>query len=441
MAGGKSHTGITANTNFDMEDIPLDVLIVALIVMIVLSAFFSGSETAMMSLNRYRLRHLVKNKHRGAILTHNLLKRPDRLIGLILLGNNFVNIAASSLTTIIFYELLGQTGIAIGAGLLTLVILIFGEVTPKTLAIMHPERIAFPVAYVLTLLLRLMYPVVWLTNGISNSLLRLFGVTPQETAMQQLSRDELRTVVNEAGALIPRRHQRMLLSILDLENVTVEDIVIPRNEIAGIDLDSDIDEILRLLTTSQHTRLPIYRENIDHVLGIIHIRNALHLIAQKNLTKETLQDIAREVYFIPEGTSLHTQLLNFQRQKRRIALVVDEYGDILGLVTLEDILEEIVGEFTTDSSTTLRDIHPQEDGSFLVDGSITVRELNRLTDWGLPTDGPKTLNGLIIEHMEFIPEPGTSLLIAGYPVEIVQTSANAVKTAKIYPALRRTPNA
>jgi Mg2+/Co2+ transporter CorB len=422
-----------------MEEIPLNILIAVLVVMILLSAFFSGSETAMMSINRYRLRHLVKNKHRGAMLTQALLSRPDRLIGLILLGNNFVNIAASSLTTIIFYRLMGETGIAIGAGLLTLVILIFGEVTPKTLAIMHPERIAFPVAYVLTLLLRLMYPIVWLTNGISNSLIKIFGITPQETAMQQLSRDELRTVVNEAGALIPRRHQRMLLSILDLETVTVEDIVIPRNEIVGIDLDNDLDEILRLLTTSQHTRLPIYRENIDHVLGIIHVRNALHLIAQKNLTKESLLDIAREAYFVPEGTSLHTQLLNFQRQKRRIALVVDEYGDILGLVTLEDILEEIVGEFTTDSSTTLRDIHPQEDGSFLVDGSITVRELNRLTDWGLPTDGPKTLNGLIIEHMEFIPEPGTSLLIAGYPVEIVQTSANAVKTAKIYPALRRQP--
>jgi Mg2+/Co2+ transporter CorB len=405
----------------------------------VLSAFFSGSETAMMSLNRYRLRHLVKNKHRGAILTHTLLKRPDRLIGLILLGNNFVNIAASSLTTIIFYRFMGETGIAIGAGLLTLVILIFGEVTPKTLAIMHPERIAFPVAYILTLLLRLMYPIVWLTNGISNSLLKMFGVTPQETAMQQLSRDELRTVVNEAGALIPRRHQRMLLSILDLENVTVEDIVIPRSEIVGIDLDNDIDEILRLLTTSQHTRLPIYRENIDHVLGIIHVRNALHLVAQKNLTKQSLQEIAREAYFVPEGTSLHTQLLNFQRQKRRIALVVDEYGDILGLVTLEDILEEIVGEFTTDSSATMRGIHPQEDGSFLVDSGLTVRELNRLTDWGFPTDGPKTLNGLIIEHMEFIPEPGTSLLIAGYPVEVVQTSVNAVKTVKVYPALRRPP--
>ena len=420
-----------------MEDISINILIAALVLMIVLSGFFSASETAMMSLNRYRLRHLVKNRHRGAILAYTLLKRPDRLIGLILLCNNFVNIAASVLTTIIAFRLMGETGIAIATGLLTLILLIFGEVTPKTLAVMHPERVAFPVAYILTPLLRLTYPIVWLTNGIANFLLKLFGVTPQETAMQQLSRDELRTVVNEAGALIPQRHQRMLLSILDLENVTVEDIMIPRNEIMGVDLDNDTDEILRLLTTSQHTRLPVYRENIDHVLGIIHIRNALHLIAQEKLTKQSLQGIAREAYFVPEGTSLHTQLLNFQRQKRRIALVVDEYGDILGLVTLEDILEEIVGEFTSDASSTIRDVHPQEDGSYLVDGSANVRDLNRLMGWELPTDGPKTLNGLIIEYMESIPEPGTSLLIAGYPVEIVQTSANAVKTAKISPALRR----
>ena len=420
-----------------MEEIPLHVLVEALVLMIVLSAFFSASETAMLSLNRYRLRHLAKGRHRGASLAQALLQRPDRLIGLILLGNTFVNIAASSLSTIIFYRLMGETGIAIGALILTLVILIFGEVTPKTLAVLRPERIAFPVAYVLTPLLRLMYPIVWVTNSIANGMLKVAGVTPQESAMQQLSREELRTVVNEAGALIPRRHQRMLLNILDLENVTVEDIMIPRNEIIGIDLDGDADDILRLLTTSQHTRLPIYRENIDHVLGIIHVRNALHLIAHKNLTKQSILGIAREAYFVPEGTSLHTQLLNFQRQKRRIALVVDEYGDILGLVTLEDILEEIVGEFTTDAAAAMRDVHPQEDGSFLVDGSANIRELNRLMDWGLPTDGPKTLNGLIIEHMEFIPEPGTSLLLAGYPVEIVQTSANAVKTAKIYPALRR----
>ena len=421
-----------------MDDISLRTLVGALILMITLSAFFSAAETAMLSLNRYRLRHFIKAGKRGAILAGKLLDRPDRLIGLILLCNNFVNIAASALGTLIGLRLLGETGIAVAAGLLTVILLIFGEVTPKTFAVSKPERIAFPVAFVLTALLRIMYPVVWLTNGISNSLLKLAGIAPAEAAMQQLSREELRTVVNEAGALIPRRHQRMLLSILDLENITVDDIMVPRSEIVGIDLDGDLDDILRLLTTSQHTRLPLYRDSVDQrVEGIIHIRNAIHLIAQNRLDKTTLAEIAQPPYFVPQGTPLNTQLLNFQRQKHRIALVVDEYGDILGLVTLEDILEEIVGEFTGDAAATVRDIHPQPDGSYLIDGSAHVRELNRLMEWELPTAGPKTLNGLILEHMEFIPEPGTSLMIAGYPIEVVQTATSAVKTARIYPALRR----
>ena len=421
-----------------MDDIPLSTLISALVLMIVLSAFFSAAETAMLSLNRYRLRHFIKAGKRGAILAGRLLDRPDRLIGLILLCNNFVNIAASALGTLIGLRLMGETGIAVAAALLTVILLIFGEVTPKTFAVSKPERIAFPVAFVLTALLRIMYPVVWLTNGISNSLLKLAGIAPAEPAMQQLSREELRTVVNEAGALIPRRHQRMLLSILDLENITVDDIMVPRSEIVGIDLDGDLDDILRLLTTSQHTRLPLYRDSVDQrVEGIIHIRNAVHLIAQNRLDKTTLAEIAQQPYFVPEGTPLNTQLLNFQRQKHRIALVVDEYGDILGLVTLEDILEEIVGGFAGDAAATERDIHPQPDGSYLIAGSAHIRELNRLMEWELPTAGPKPLNGLILEHKEFIPEPGTSLMIAGYPIEVVQTATSAVKTARIYPALRR----
>lgn len=422
-----------------MDDISLGALVGTLITMILLSAFFSASETAMLSLNRYRLRHLIKDRHRGAMLAGALLQRPDRLIGLILLGNTFVNITASALATLIGLRLSGETGIAVATGLLTILILIFGEVTPKTLAVIKPERIAFPVSFLLMPLLKLMYPVVWLTNGIANSLLKLFGVSPSDSALQQISREELRTIVNEASALIPRRHQRMLLSVLDLENVTVDDIMIPRNEIVGVDLDSDIKDILRLLTTSQHTRLPIYRESIDKVEGIIHIRNAIHLVAQNKLDKQSLVEIARDTYFVPEGTPLNVQLLNFQRQKRRIALVVDEYGDIMGLVTLEDLLEEIVGEFTTDAAATVREVHPQADGSFLVEGSANIRELNRLMEWELPTDGPKTINGLIIEHMEFIPKPGTSVMIAGYPIEVVQTTTNAVKTARIYPLQRRSP--
>ena len=421
-----------------MDDISLGALVGALIVMILLSAFFSASKTAMLSLNRHRLHHLEKGGHRGAALAASLLRHPVRLINVILLCNTFVNISASALATVIGLRLSGTAGIAVAIGLLTFIILILGEVTPKTLAAIKPERIAFPAALLLTPLLKLLHPAVWLTHRAATSMLKIFGVSSDEYALQQLTREELRTIVNEAGALIPRRHQRMLLRVLDLENITVEDVMTPRNEIVGIDLNSDMNLILRVLTTSQHTRLPIYRESIDKVEGVIHIRNAVHLIGQNKLDPSSLVELARDPYFVPEGTPLNVQLLNFQRQKRRIGFVVDEYGDIQGLVTLEDLLEEIVGEFITDKSTPMHEVLPQDDGSFLVDGSANIRELNRLMQWDLPTDGPKTINGLIIEHMEFIPEPGISLMIEGYPIEVVQTSANAVKTARIYPLLRRT---
>lgn len=422
-----------------MSDIPLAVLFGALFFLILLSAFFSGSETGLISLNRYRLRHLAKAKHRGATRAARLLKRPDRLIGLILLGNNFVNILASSIATLIALELVGEAGIAVAAILLTAVILIFAEVTPKTLAALHPERIAFPASYVLGPLLWLFYPLVWIINGIANGLLRLLGVSPTAADAQHLSTEELRTVVNEAGALIPRRHQKMLLNILDLEKVTVEDIMVPRNDLFVIDLADEWDAIVKQLIASQHTRIPVCRDGIDHVVGILHIRNVLQLLAREDFDKTALSNILREPYFVPEGTPLNQQLLNFQRQKRRIGLVVDEYGDIQGLVTLEDILEEIVGEFTTAPSTAVKDVYPQEDGSFLVDGGTNIRELNRTMHWHLPTDGPKTLNGLILEYLETIPEAGTSLRLAGYPVDIIQTTGNAVKIARIDPAHRQLP--
>lgn len=420
-----------------MDAIPLSALFGVLIFLLILSAFFSGSETGLMTLNRYRLRHLARAKHPGAVRAQRLLEQPDRLIGLILLGNNFVNILASAVATVIGLRLFGETGIAIATGLLTLVVLIFSEVAPKTLGAMHPERIAFPAAFIYVPLLKLLYPLVWVVNQIVNALLKALRIKPGTGSEQALSREELRTVVLEAGAMIPKRHQKMLLNLLDLEKASVEDIMIPRNEIVGVDLSEDIEQISELLAHTQYTRLPVYDESIDHVVGILHLRNIVPLLRRGELTHNALRAAAREPYFIPEGTSLTRQLLNFQRESRRTGLVVDEYGDIQGLVALEDILEEIVGEFTTDPGAAIKDITAQEDGSYLIDCGISVRDLNRALHIELPTSGPKTLNGLILEHMEDIPEAGTSLLLAGYPIEILQTKDNAVKIARIDPKERR----
>jgi Mg2+/Co2+ transporter CorB len=421
-----------------LNDIPIGVLLGLICFLILVSAFFSGSETGLISLNRYRLRHLANDGHAGARRAHQLLKRPDRLIGLILLGNNFVNILASAIATIVAVRLLGEEGVWVATALLTVVVLIFAEITPKTLAAMRPERFAFPATVILKPLGWLLTPLVLLFNTIPSALMRLFGISQDELTEHSISREELRTVVNEAGAMIPQRHQKMLLAILDLEKATVEDIMVPRNEIVGIDLEDEWEQILKQLHNSQHTRLPVYRGDIDRVVGILHLRNFLSLQRKQEVTKGDLEQIIREGYFIPEATPLNTQLLNFQSQKRRIGLVVDEYGDIQGLVTLDDILEEIVGEFTTDPSTSSKDIHPQEDGSFLVDGSANIRELNRIMQWDLPTNGPKTLNGMITEYLETIPKAGTSLLLEGYPIEIVQTGANTVKMVRIDPAQRKT---
>ena len=391
----------------------------------------------MMALNRYRLRHLVKSHHKGAKRAAQLLERPDRLIGLILFGNNFINIVAAMLAAYIAWRIMGERGVALAPFALTVVILVFAEVAPKTLAALHPERIAFPAAIILKPLLTIFYPIVAAINWLANGVLRLLRVFPENVDSQQLSTDELRTVVNEAGALISRKYQSMLVSILDLEKVTVDDIMVPRNDISGIDIEDDMDDIVELLVHSQHTRLPLYRGDVDDVLGMLHLRKILQPLEHRELDKNWLLENASEPYFVPLGTPLNTQLRNFQRQRQRIGLVVDEYGDVDGLVTLEDLLEEIVGEFTTDPADQSPDVHPQDDGTFLIDGGANVRELNRAMDWELPTDGPKTLNGLVLEYLESIPEPGTSLLIAGYPVEIVQVSGNAVKTARLKPAMRR----
>ena len=420
-----------------MNDIPISILFGILALLILLSAFFSGSETGLMTLNRYRLRHLAGIKHKGAVRAQKLLEKPDRLIGLILLGNNFINILAASISTIIALRLYGEAGIAIATFLLTLVILIFAEVTPKTFAALYPERIAFPAAFIFTPLLWLLYPLVWTVNTIANGLLNLFGVKPEDASSNALSQEELRTVVLEAGAMIPKRHQDMLLNILDLEKATVEDIMIPRNEIVGIDLDDDWNIIKKQIMSSQYTRLPVFRGGINQIIGFIHLRKLLPLLLSDGINKQELEKMVKETYFIPENTSLNRQMLNFQRNKRRVGLVVDEYGDVLGLATLEDILEEVVGEFTTDPAANIPEYTPQKDGSILVDGSASVRELNRNLNIELPTDGPKTLNGLVVEYLEDIPQLGTSVLLAGYPVDIVQTKDNLVKTLRIHPQKRQ----
>ena len=415
-----------------MDDIPLLYLFGSLFLLILLSAFFSSSETSMMALNRYRLRHMAKDKHRGALLVSALLKQPDRLIGLILLGNNLVNILAASIATIIAIRLMGEAGILASTVILTVVILIFAEVAPKTLAVINPERIAFPAAYVLTPLMKVLRPGVWIINKVSNGLLILLGLQPKHDDDESLSRDELRTVVHEAGNMIPVRHQRMLISILDLEKVTVEDIMVPRNEIVGIDINDTNVEIIELLSHCQHTRLPVYQENLDNIIGTMHLRYVTRVFKDKeSFSAKDLEKITRKPYYVPLGTPLHTQLLNFQQQKRRIGLVVDEYGVVQGLVTLEDILEEIVGEFTTDLQTFDQDIYPHEGGSYIIDGSTSLRDINRQLDWDLPLGGPKTLNGLILEHLETIPEPGTSLRIGNFSMEVTQTLDNAAKMVKI----------
>jgi Mg2+/Co2+ transporter CorB len=340
--------------------------------------------------------------------------------------------------TMIALRIYDSAGFVFAAGMvLTIVILLFAEVTPKTLAALHPERIAFPAAFVYVPLLRLMYPLVWIVNVIANGLLKLLGVSPEEGASHALTQEELRTVVLEAGAMIPKRHQSMLLNLMDLENVTVEDIMVPRNEVTGIDINDDWDTISKTLTDSQYTRMPLYDENIDHVIGILHLRNVLPHLHRGELDHEALRRIAREPYFIPESTSLNRQLLNFQRERRRIGFAVDEYGDIQGLVTLEDILEEIVGEFTSDPSAQFEDIQPQTDGTWLVDGTVSIRTLNTALDMALPTAGPKTLNGLIIEELEIIPETNTSLLLDDHPVDILQIKENMVKTVRIHPRLHK----
>ena len=419
----------------DVSDPSLLPLLGLLAVCMVLSAFFSGTETALMSINRYQLRTMAKSGNRGAILAERLLARPDRLIGLILLGNNLVNNLAAMLVTIIVLRVWGDEWVAVGAGVLTLIMLIFCEVGPKTYGALHPRRLAVTSSYVYTALQWVLRPAVFVVGWFTNGALRLVGLNvDRHTQQTALSREELRTVVAEAGVMIPKSHQQMLMSVLDLERMTVNDIMIPRQDIAGIDLEDDWERILDQLRQTPHTRLPVYRGDLGQMVGLLHMRRIAQELARGTLDRDRLEEIAaqREPYYVPDGTALTTQLSNFQRDRRRFAFVVNEYGDVEGLVTLEDILEEIVGEFTSDPATVShRDIHKETSGAFIVNAATTIRVLNRRLGWQLPMDGPKTLNGLLLEQLETIPSAGTSLRIDNLDMEVLQIADNAIRTVRI----------
>jgi len=387
-----------------------------------------------MTLNRYRLRNLAKNGHKGAIKAAALLDKPDRLIGLILLGNNFVNILASAIATVLAMQTWGDKGVAIATGVLTLVVLIFAEVLPKTFATLRPEKLGFFASHIYTPLLTAVYPVVFVINTIVNKMLSVFGVHQIDSSENdRLNSDELRTVVDQAGDMIPERHQRLLLNILDLEKASVDEIMVPRQDIEGIDLNDPWSKTVEKLSRASHSRLPVYREDLDNVEGFIYLRRMLNFLKGQELTQEYFENNIREAYFIPEGTPVTLQLLNFQQEKKRIGLVVDEYGDIQGLITIEDILEEIVGEFTADPTHQDRfdEISIMQNGAYSVQGSISLRDLNRELSWNLPTEGPKTLNGLVLEHLQNIPETGACFIINGRPIEVTNVQGNVVQMARI----------
>tara|TARA_X000000950_G_scaffold225515_1_gene271945 strand:+ start:4649 stop:5953 length:1305 start_codon:yes stop_codon:yes gene_type:complete len=414
------------------SEIPTWVMLLSIVVLMMMSAYFSGTETAMMALNRYRLRHLVKRRHRGATKADRMLARPDRLLGVILVGNNLVNFSAATVATIIGFTLFGETGVLLAPWVLTFTFLIFAEVAPKTIAAERPENWAFKAVFGLEPLLKLFHPAVVAVNTFSNVLVRPF-IRDSEGQSDQLSAEELRTVVSEGGHSVGER-QAMLARILDLESVSVNDIMVPRNEMVCIDIDDDISDILAVASASQHTLLPIFKDNINNVIGILHLRRMVRLVKpaqDEPFSRADLLALTREPYFVPEGTALHTQLLNFQKEKQRLALVVDEYGDIQGLVTLEDILEEIVGEFTSDFAANIAEISPQEDGTFLIDGLAVLRDINRALRWDLPTDGPKTLNGFVLEHLETLPEANLCLQVGDYQIETLQIADNVIKNMKV----------
>lgn len=419
-----------------METIPLYILLIILFFLLILSGFFSLSETSMMAINRYRLKHLAKQGLRSARLTSRLLDNTDRLLGVILLGNNLLNTASATLVAVIIAMLFGQNELAllIGTICVTFAILIFSEITPKVIAAAYPERIALFASYILTPLLKIFYPIVWFINLFVTGLLFLLRLNPKKApSTQTISTEELKTLVLEGGHFIQKKHQSMLLNLFDLETVTVDDVIVPRSQIEAVDLTADDEAIQAQLLTCHHTRLPVYRERMDNIVGILHMRKVLNHMKSGPINAAAVEKIMQKPYFVPSGTPLFSQLQLFQERRKRIGLVVDEYGEWMGLITLEDILEEIIGEFTTHAPTHASTYLRQEDGSLIVEGGALLRDLNRKLNMQFPLDGPKTLNGLILEYLQDIPESGTGLNIAGYPMEIIQVKNQAVKTVRIHP--------
>jgi Mg2+/Co2+ transporter CorB len=418
-----------------LENVSTTTLIIILCIMVLVSAYFSGSETGMMTLNRYKLRHQAKNGDRAARRVEKLLRRPDRLISLVLIGNNLVNILASALGTIVGMRLYGDAGVAIATGVLTFVVLVFAEVLPKTVAALYPEKVAYPSSFLLTPLQYIMLPLVWLLNTITRLLMRLAGIRSDGSVNSALSKEELRTIVYESRSLMSRRNQDMLLSVLDLEKVSVDDIMVPRNEIVGININDDWKSVVRQLSHSPHGRIVLFRDSLDDCVGMLRVREAWRMMTEKKeFTKETLLRAADEIYYIPEGTPLNTQLVKFQRNKEKAGVVVDEYGDIKGLVTIEDILEEIVGDFTTSMSPSLaEEVMPQNDGSVLIEGSASVREINKAFNWDLPEQEARTINGMLLEALEEIPSNATRVQIGHYNVDILDVQDNMIKQVRITP--------
>ncbi|ASQ47126.1 HlyC/CorC family transporter [Legionella clemsonensis] len=415
----------------------LTTLSLVLLALVLISAFFSSSEIGMMSLNRYRLRYLVKQNHKQAIRVNQMLTRPDRLLSVILIGNTFANIVASMVATLIGQRLYGDVGVLVATISLTLVILVFSELVPKTIAALHPQQVAFKASLLLKILQGFFAPIIHVISWITNLILKLFGISIEKNQRESLSGEELRSVVHEAGGLLPVEHKSMVLGLLDLEQATVEDIMIPKADIVGIDLEQPWHEILEELETAQHTRLPLYRDTIDNLVGLVHVRSILNLMLEERLDMDNLLKIADAPYFIPEATPLNLQILNFQKMKKRSCFVVDEYGDLLGLVTMEDILEEVVGEFTTDVANLSKDIIQQKDGSVIVDASVTLRQLKRLLGWQLPAIGPRTLSGLIIEYLGYIPPADCCLQIDHFQIEILKVSENIIKTVRMLKVVKK----